>query len=308
MSSGNAIQDFLAGAFAPVPAVLATNPIEVCKTRLQIQGQSGVQVAYRGSFHALTSIVENEGIFALQKGIVPAIFFQMFFNGARLGSYDSLKESYSARFGSVPAVAHSAIGAFSGALGFFCGSPFHLIKVRMQAHSLHPNSRSSYNYTGCWDALTTIYRQTGVSGFFVGVRAGMTKVAIGSSFQLPSYDYAKSYLLSTPFFSSRAPILTHFGASLAAGFVATAAMNPIDVVSTRLCNQPTSVDANGRVVPALYKNSIDCFIKTVQTEGVASLYRGFIAHYLRVCPYVIITFLTWEKLKNVHPTHTHQHK
>ena len=32
----------------------------------------------------------------------------------------------------------------------------------------------------------------------------------------------------------------------------------------------------------LYRNPLDCIIKTIRTEGVFALYKGFTAHYLRI--------------------------
>ena len=39
--------------------------------------------------------------------------------------------------------------------------------------------------------------------------------------------------------------------------------------------------------------------KTVRAEGVAGLYRRFWAHYVRVGPHYVITFVILEKLKRL---------
>ncbi|CAI2196056.1 8845_t:CDS:2, partial [Funneliformis geosporum] len=33
---------------------------------------------------------------------------------------------------------------------------------------------------------------------------------------------------------------------------------------------------------SLYKNTLDCFVKTIKVEGIRGLYKGFVAQYLRV--------------------------
>ena len=56
---------FLQGSLASCGAVTVSNPFELIKTRLQIQGElmkSGVYVkAYRGMFHAISETVKREG-------------------------------------------------------------------------------------------------------------------------------------------------------------------------------------------------------------------------------------------------------
>jgi solute carrier family 25 protein 33/36 len=74
---------------AGVITVTVVNPIWVIKTRLQLQGLPSVQagleaggaraaapgaVVYRGSWHALTQILREEGVRGLYKGLIPSIW------------------------------------------------------------------------------------------------------------------------------------------------------------------------------------------------------------------------------------------
>lgn len=73
-------------------------------------------------------------------------------------------------------------------------------------------------------------------------------------------------------------------------------MNPFDVASTRMYNQQSNANHKGG---ALYKNGIDCLIKTVKVEGFPALYKGFSAHYLRIGPHTIFTFVFLEQVKKL---------
>lgn len=72
---------FMQGSLASCGAVTVSNPFDLVKTRLQIQGElmrSGVYVkAYRGMFHVLLETVKREGlgIRGLQKVSRFASFF-----------------------------------------------------------------------------------------------------------------------------------------------------------------------------------------------------------------------------------------
>lgn len=82
--------EFVIGGAAAMGACLFTNPLEVLKTRLQLQGElkeKGTHaVHYKNVFHAGYVVAKNDGILALQKGLGPALVVQLLLNGARLGN------------------------------------------------------------------------------------------------------------------------------------------------------------------------------------------------------------------------------
>ena len=39
----------------------------------------------------------------------------------------------------------------------------------------------------------------------------------------------------------------------------------------------------------LYKGPLDCIYKTIRTEGVLAIYKGFFAHLARIWPHTILT-------------------
>lgn len=46
----------------------------------------------------------------------------------------------------------------------------------------------------------------------------------------------------------------------------------------------------------LYKGSIDCFRQTVGKEGFGALYKGFIPVWIRLGPWAIVFWLTYERI------------
>lgn len=52
-----------------------------------------------------------------------------------------------------------------------------------------------------------------------------------------------------------------------------------DTIMSRLYNQ------NGN----LYKGVLDCLGKTIRTEGVFAIYKGFLPHLARILPHTILT-------------------
>jgi solute carrier family 25 protein 34/35 len=143
-----------------------------------------------------------------------------------------------------------------------------------------------------------IYKNEGLRGLWRGVDASMMRTGVGSAVQLSSYDVCKSKIFSLGIFDPSSPkqqIQLHFSASLLTSFLVCLAMNPFDVASTRMYNQKTA--EGQKKVGALYKNGFDCLQKTIRTEGISALYKGFTAHYLRVGPHTILTFVFLEQIK-----------
>ncbi len=70
--------DYTTAALATTLAAFFSTPAEVIKTRIQLAGEiSTDKQVYRGTWHALKTILKHEGFFALYKGIIPALAYQV---------------------------------------------------------------------------------------------------------------------------------------------------------------------------------------------------------------------------------------
>lgn len=124
--------DFVLSGAAACGACLFTNPLEVVKTRMQLQGElksrGSYQVYYRNVFHAFYTIGKVDGLAGLQKGLVPGLVYQFFMNGVRLGSYAIIESSgYIHTNGRVSAAKTTVAGAAAGVVGAVMGSPVYLV-------------------------------------------------------------------------------------------------------------------------------------------------------------------------------------
>lgn len=124
--------DFVLSGVAACGACLFTNPLEVVKTRMQLQGElksrGTYQVYYRNVFHAFYTIGKIDGLAGLQKGLVPGLVYQFFMNGVRLGSYAIIESlGYIHTDGRVSATKSTVSGAIAGVVGAVMGSPIYLV-------------------------------------------------------------------------------------------------------------------------------------------------------------------------------------
>lgn len=281
---------FVAGGLAACIAVTVTNPIELIKIRMQLQGEMSASAAkvYKNPIQGIAVIFKNEGIKGLQKGLNAAYIYQIGLNGSRLGFYEPIRSSLNQLFfpdqepHKVQSVGVNVFsGAASGIIGAVIGSPLFLVKTRLQSYSEFIKIGEQTHYTGVWNGLITIFKTEGVKGLFRGIDAAILRTGAGSSVQLPIYNTAKNILVKNDLMKD-GPAL-HLTASTISGLGVAVVMNPWDVILTRIYNQKGD----------LYKGPIDCLVKTVRIEGVTALYKGFAAQVFRIAPHTImcLTFM-----------------
>lgn len=294
---------FIAGGIAACGAVTFTNPIELIKTRMQLQGElsatSNAPKLYKNPFQAAVVIYKNEGLRGLQQGLFCGYIYQIGLNGCRIGFYEPsrkwlTKTLYPLQYtddGPVPQnlLINVLAGFSSGLAGAIIANPFFLIKTRMQSFnkasaSLSISVGQQTYYKSVFDGLRQIFNAEGFKGLFRGTDAAVLRTGAGSAAQLPVYNFTKNYLLKHNILEDGL-IGLHFVSSSAAGLGVAIVMNPWDVVLTRLYNQKGD----------LYKGPVDCFAKTIKTEGPTALYKGFWAQLFRVGPHSILTLMFMEQ-------------
>lgn len=294
--------EFLVPGIATSIACFFTHPVETVKVRLQLQNQlqSTTSQGNKNSRALILSSIKNEGILSLQRGLSAGIAYQFVMNGARLGSYSSLQKYFGQMDLKGPYffIGNFVLGAGSGMFGAFLGSPFFMAKTRMQSAmlSLTPeqlaNAGHQYRYKNVVEAIATIYKnEGGILALWRGSSVACWRVAIGSAAQLASYDSCKRFVVDNLGFDPKLT-RTHLLASVLTGLIATTFMNPFDVVSTRMYNQ-----SNSKGDKVLYTSVFDCIKKIITKEGPYGFYKGFTAHYARLAPHTILTFVFWEFLK-----------
>lgn len=292
-------EPFVFGGLASVTAECGTFPIDTTKTRLQVQGQKIdarlTQLKYNGMTHALFRIFREEGVAALYSGIAPALLRQASYGTIKIGVYHYMKRlfAHSEEDESLPI--NVFCGVVAGIVSSAIANPTDVLKVRMQARSSVKGNETMFQ------VFQDIFRNEGLPGLWRGVGPTAQRAAIVVGVELPAYDVIKRYLLNHGIMGDTK--YNHFTSSFMAGFAGAVASTPIDVVKTRLMNQrkfkASYIVAGGAAVPAIYSSSLDCLTQTVKTEGVMALYKGFIPNWLRLGPWNIIFFMTYEQLKKL---------
>ncbi|ETV79904.1 hypothetical protein, variant [Aphanomyces astaci] len=137
---------FASGIQAGAMCVPLTNPIWLVKVRMQVQGTHPSQVPYKNVANALQRIVAEEGVAALYKGVVPALFLTT--HGAfKFVAYEWLKTEYNDHIGTPLGIPQTLVmGAGAQAFASTATYPYQVIKTRLQQ-----GGPSADKYKGTWD-------------------------------------------------------------------------------------------------------------------------------------------------------------
>ena len=190
LSSGGGEQNFgvpqrlACGAGAAIVATCATYPLDMIRLRLSVQPElTGISGAVR-------SILADGagGTRAFFKGFIPTVCSITPFVAINFAAFDTIKTTAHQRFPStqnnIPATL--SMGAMSGLFAQTCCYPLDLVRRRMQM--------KGDVYKGVVDALRTIGKEEGFSGFYKGMVPNAVKVVPNTAIRFMAYDLLKSYL------------------------------------------------------------------------------------------------------------------
>lgn len=251
-------------------------------------------VKKKGPLSTAAAICRDEGFFRLWQGIQPGLARHVIYTGVRMSVFEQLRD----RMGITHKQGFSlhqkiVCGMTAGSIGQFIASPMDLIKVRMQAEGIQRlKCGSTVPSRTMRQVLKEALQQGGFFGLWKGCVPNVQRAALVNMGDLVGYGQVKGFLVN---YCQMDPTqsLTHGLSSVGAGLVAATVGTPADVVKTRVMNQP--VDENGK--GKFYRGSVHCFVQTVKNEGFMTLYRGFIPIWLRMGPWSMTFWVSYEQLR-----------
>ncbi|KAI8550268.1 hypothetical protein RHMOL_Rhmol06G0091800 [Rhododendron molle] len=317
---------FVEGGIASIIAGCSTHPLDLIKVRMQLQGENHaapnpnhhIQLRPAFTFNSATiaapgghlhipspppppkagpvsvglKIFQTEGVAGLFSGVSATVLRQTLYSTTRMGLYEVFKQKWSdPNSGTLPLGRKIAAGLIAGGIGAAVGNPADVAMVRMQADGRLPAAQRR-NYKSVVDAISQMAKQEGVTSLWRGSSLTVNRAMIVTASQLASYDQFKETILEKGLMKDG--LGTHVTASFAAGFVASVASNPVDVIKTRVMNM--------RVEPGMaapYSGALDCALKTVRAEGPMALYKGFIPTISRQGPFTVVLFVTLEQVRKL---------
>jgi solute carrier family 25 folate transporter 32 len=274
----------ISGASAGILTTTLFSPLDVAKTRLQVQGSLGLTKYKGGTLSVLKIILKDEGVGGFFKGLGPALCTVPLFWGIYWCAYDQFKDIFGKSFPeSSSHINHLCSAILAGTVGDIVSNPFWVIRTRIQTQMLHSTDNIYLETPSTMQTFRTIYNKEGPFAFFRGLSAsllGLSHVAI----QFPLYEYfkieAKNYNNGTESYLN--VIFASTGSKLIASFISY----PHEVLRARLQDNRNSAKPN------IFRLTEDI----IRKEGLHSLWSGFRINIVKVLPASATTFLCYEYL------------
>ncbi|KAK5171728.1 mitochondrial aspartate-glutamate transporter agc1 [Saxophila tyrrhenica] len=187
--------EILAGGSAGACQVIFTNPLEIVKIRLQIQGEAARAASREGEeFTKRTAmwIVRNLGLAGLYKGASACLLRDVPFSAIYFPTYSHLKRDF---FGESPTKKLGVIqlltaGAIAGMPAAYLTTPCDVIKTRLQVEA----RKGETQYTGLRDAAKKVWAEEGFRAFFKGGPARILRSSPQFGFTLAGYEVLQNLL------------------------------------------------------------------------------------------------------------------
>ncbi|KAH8664005.1 mitochondrial carrier domain-containing protein [Xylariales sp. PMI_506] len=183
--------EILAGGTAGACQVVFTNPLEIVKIRLQVQGEVA-KTAGGAEKRSAMWIVKNLGLRGLYKGASACLLRDVPFSAIYFPTYSHLKkdffgESQTKKLGILQLL---TAGAIAGMPAAYLTTPCDVIKTRLQVEA----RKGDTNYTGLRHAAQTIWKEEGFRAFFKGGPARIFRSSPQFGFTLAAYEVLQSTL------------------------------------------------------------------------------------------------------------------
>jgi len=165
-------------------AVFAVTPTETIKTKL-IDDSKRPNPQYRGLIHGTASIVRQEGISGIYRGLFPVMMRQGANSAVRFTTYTTLKQLVqgTARPGqTLPNTITFGIGAIAGLVTVYTTMPLDVIKTRMQSLEARAQYRNSFH------CAYRIFTEEGILRFWTGTTPRLARLVVSGGIVFTVYE------------------------------------------------------------------------------------------------------------------------
>ncbi|KAK6205127.1 mitochondrial carrier protein [Scheffersomyces amazonensis] len=308
----------LSGASAGFLAGVVVCPLDVVKTRLQAQGdlvktQSNYKIKYTGFIDAFKTILKEEGLTGLYRGLVPITVGYLPTWTIYFTVYERAKKFY-------PSLLNNHLNIQQESLSHFCSAltaglaaslavnPIWVVKTRLMIQTGkgqtiydHAEKYSRYKrtyYKGTIDAFRKMYHEEGIRVFYSGLVPsifGLLHVGI----HFPVYEMLKKWLKCNPALhpNEEESVLGRLIiASSISKMVASTITYPHEILRTRMQIQAIKQEATAPGKKNKHR-MLKSIIRIYRKEGLKGFYAGYGVNLIRTVPASAVTLVSFEYIK-----------
>jgi len=273
------------GGIAGIIGVTCVFPLDLVKTRLQNQqiGPGGERM-YNSMFDCFRKTYRAEGYFGMYRGSAVNIVLITPEKAIKLAANDFFRYRYTNKQGKLTLFREMAAGGSAGFCQIIVTTPMELLKIQLQdagrvaAMAKAAGQGASAPRVTAMQITTELLRTRGIMGLYRGTAATMLRDVSFSMVYFPLFAHLNALGPRKGDGSGEAVFWCSFLSGCAAGSLSALAVNPFDVVKTRL-----QVINKGQG-DAVYSGIADAFVKILKEEGPKAFFKGGACRMIVIAP------------------------
>eukprot|EP00475_Leptophrys_vorax_P001882 TRINITY_DN11067_c0_g1_i2.p1 TRINITY_DN11067_c0_g1~~TRINITY_DN11067_c0_g1_i2.p1 ORF type:complete len:252 (+),score=73.49 TRINITY_DN11067_c0_g1_i2:244-999(+) len=245
---------------------------------------------YHGAIHCGKTIIQEEGFFALYKGLTPFMLHLMSKYGLRFFTNSMLRSLMADSKGRTSNAQNFLAGMGAGIIeALVIVTPFEVVKIRLQSQL--GMDKTKLKYRNPPDAVIKIVREEGIFALWNGVTPTLIRNASNQALNFMAYPYLTKVMWGVDDDNPKqlAPWQTILTGAMS-GALGPISNGPVDVIKTRLMQQ----EKGGK-----YKGFVHAFRTIWAEEGFFALYKGLLPRLARIAPGQAITWTVVEQVNNL---------
>lgn len=303
------IQSAVAGGASGAITRAIAQPLDVLKIRFQLQLEPikhGSNSKYNSVVQAVSSIVKEEGVFALWSGHIPAQCLSISYGIVQFAIFEKLTQTCQSSdpqfFMSNKHWINFTNGGVAATIATIASFPFDTVRTRLIAEQ-----KTNKAYKGFVDAFSTMIKTEGVRALYKGLVPTLGQIAPHAGIQFAVYKLLTDNVLSqVKFFQRQVSVSSTVESSLIAnlisgsiaGFVAKTAIYPFDLVKKRLQIQGFQEHRKGFGRQMYCRGLLDCIKLTIVEEGFLSLFKGYLPSTYKAVLVSALHFAVYDEVKH----------
>lgn len=271
------------GGVAGIVGVSSVFPIDLAKTRLQNQRVG--QELYKSMFDCLKKVISAEGFAGMYRGSAVNLLLITPEKAIKLTANDLFRHKLSNKSGHLTLGNEMLSGAGAGLCQIIVTTPMELLKIqgqdagRTSQDSPNNNTKASKKPSSSKVALQLI-RERGIMGLYKGLSATMLRDVSFSIIYFPLFAHLSSLGNTSTLKGddNNSVFWVNFAAGCLAAGVSAVAVNPADVVKTRL--QLINLGSN----EMHYNGMAHAFRDIYRKEGLRAFLKGAGCRIMYIAP------------------------
>uniref|UniRef100_A0A8C3A3R8 Mitochondrial glutamate carrier 1 n=1 Tax=Cyclopterus lumpus TaxID=8103 RepID=A0A8C3A3R8_CYCLU len=268
------------GGIAGIVGVTCVFPIDLVKTRLQNQRQG--QQVYKSMVDCLVKTVRSEGYFGMYRGAAVNLALVTPEKAIKLAANDLFRHHLSKDGKGLTVFKEMLAGCGAGMCQVIVTTPMEMLKIQLQdagrlaAQQQKPVMMSPTKLVATNTVIRQLVHKQGIQGLYKGLGATLMRDVPFSVIYFPLFANLNS--LGKPSAEETSPVYWAFLSGCVAGSTAAVAVNPCDVVKTRLQS------LNKGPTEETYNGVVDCVSKIMRKEGPSAFLKGAGCRALVIAP------------------------